>query len=290
MNGILIYDKASAIYNQAGIDIYLNEANALGIHLTLVYYEELSYGVKQSKQYVEYQGKSLENLTFAINRCRDYKLAKHLEFMGIRVFNSSIVNEVGNHKGKTYQFLAGKGIAIPDTQLVANSCLEQVLLTSQEDKIVKAVHGHGGSQVCLYHKNSPEMIASILAIMEGEDVVVQPFIKGKGQDLRVYIIGNKRIGAVLRTATTDFRSNYSLGGKVEAYELTKDQITVVNQILNLIKLDYAGIDFMILEDGSLLFNEVEDVVGARMLYQCTNIDAIALYVKYIKQVLHSNYE
>ena len=287
MKGILIYDKASAEYNKAGIEIYLREAAKLGMQLTVVYSEELCYGVKNNTHFVTYQGETLPDIQFAIHRSRDYKLAKQLEYMGIRVFNSSIVNEVGNNKGKNYQFLAGKRITMPDTLLVENARLEQVLLSCKEDKIVKAVHGHGGNQVCYYHKDSLEDIASIKEVMKGEDVVVQSFIKGKGQDLRVYILGNQILGAVLRTATTDFRSNYSLGGKVEAYELSELQIELVQQILNLIKLDYAGIDFMVAEDGSLIFNEIEDVVGARMLYECTDLDPIALYVHYIYEVLHN---
>ncbi len=286
MKGILLYEKESAQYNAGGIAIYLTTAKKHGIELTVVYYEDITYGTEDGQYYVQESGKTLMHIDFVINRCRDYLLARHFEAMKIRVFNSALVNEIGNHKGLTCEYLAQYGIAMPvTTTTIENRKLSTYLTKLQETVVVKAVHGHGGSQVCLYEPGKLERIDEICGIMDGEDVVVQPYIKGRGQDVRVYVIGNEIIGAVLRTATKDFRSNYSLGGKVEAYDLDKEEISRVQQILDVLSFDYAGIDFMIKEDGSLLFNEIEDVVGARMLYQCTNLDAISLYMEYIAKTI-----
>ena len=288
MKGILIYDKESAEYNKNGIAIYLKEAKKHGMTLTLVYYEELYYGIMDNLFYIEYEGKLVTDLDFAINRSRDYRLAKHLESMGVRVFNNSFVNRIGNHKWETYEYLLGYQIPIPDTIFVANQNIRYYLSYCKNKVVVKAVHGHGGSQVCCYHPDRPEEMESIIKTMANEDVVIQPFIKGNGQDLRVYVIGEDIIGAVLRTATKDFRSNYSLGGSVELYQLNENEISKVRQITNCLSLDYAGIDFIIQEDGTLLFNEIEDVVGARMLYVCSNIDAIGLYMEYVFKTLNNS--
>lgn len=42
-----------------------------------------------------------------------------------------------------------------------------------------------------------------------------------------------------------------------------------------------GIDFLIDENGEFLFNEIEDVVGARMLYQLTDINLVGKYLEFI---------
>lgn len=286
MNGILIYDKESAKYNQDGIKIYLEEAKKHAMKLRVVYYEDLSYGIKDSKYCLWEKDKAITNLEFAINRCRDYRLSKHMEFMGIRVFNNSFVNKIGNHKWDTYQYLAQYNISMPDTKYIVNCRLQEYLKAIENDVVVvKAVHGHGGSQVCLYQPKERKQIPSICKIMDGEDVVIQPYIKGRGQDLRVYIIGNQIIGAVLRMANEDFRSNYSLGGKVRFYDLSKKEIETVEDVMCHFSLDYVGIDFLVQEDGTLLFNEIEDIVGARMLYQCSDIDPIRMYIKYIYKTL-----
>ena len=290
MKGILIYDKASADYNQNAISMYLTEAKKIGLDLSLVYYEGLSYGIRGGVLFTSYEGNTLLNLDFAINRSRDSRLAKHLELMGIRVFNNSLVNEIGNHKWDTYQYLSQFEIPMLDTVFILNKNLNSFLSACKEEVVVKAVHGHGGNQVCLYNPSKPEEIDSIIKVMAKEDVVIQPFIKGVGQDLRVYVIGGKIIGAVLRTASKDFRSNYSLGGSVKFYHLKEEERKEVQKIMDCISLDYAGIDFLVTEDGSLLFNEIEDVVGARMLYACADIDAIALYVKHIDKELNHKEE
>ncbi len=288
MKGILIYDKESADYNRNGIAIYLKEAKKYDITLSLVYYEELNYGIRDNLFFIDYEGKLLTDLDFAINRNRDYRLAKHLESMGIRVFNKSLVNRIGNHKWETYEYLLGFHIPMPDTIFVANQKIRDYLSTCKKTVVIKAVHGHGGNQVCCYNPDRPKEIESIIKIMINEDVVIQPFIKGKGKDLRVYVIGEDIIGAVLRTATKDFRSNYSLGGRVELYQLNEHEIEKVHQIMNCIPLDYAGIDFILDEDENLLFNEIEDVVGARMLYECSNIDPIQLYMEYVFKTLNNS--
>ena len=85
---------------------------------------------------------------------------------------------------------------------------------------------------------------------------------------------------MLRTSTESFKSNYSLGGNVELYELNSEEKQMVNDILKVLYIDYGGIDF-IFNDGKAVFNEIEDAVGARMLYQVSDIDIIKEYVQYI---------
>ena len=43
----------------------------------------------------------------------------------------------------------------------------------------------------------------------------------------------------------------------------------------------VGIDFLIDEQEDFVFNEIEDVVGARMLYQVSDINLLHEYFVYI---------
>ena len=43
----------------------------------------------------------------------------------------------------------------------------------------------------------------------------------------------------------------------------------------------AGLDFIIREDGRLVFNELEEMVGCRMLYANTGKDIVKDYVKWL---------
>ena len=58
----------------------------------------------------------------------------------------------------------------------------------------------------------------------------------------------------------------------------------MQKIIDIFDIDYAGIDFLV-DNGNLIFNEIEDTVGARMVYAKTDIDIINLYCEYIKDEL-----
>jgi glutathione synthase/RimK-type ligase-like ATP-grasp enzyme len=55
---------------------------------------------------------------------------------------------------------------------------------------------------------------------------------------------------------------------------------MVERVLSSVQFGLAGIDF-VFHNGEAVFNEIEDVVGARMLYQYTDIDIVDLYVEHI---------
>ncbi len=63
---------------------------------------------------------------------------------------------------------------------------------------------------------------------------------------------------------------------------------MVEEICRLFDFGLAGIDFIVEEGGSLVFNEIEDVVGARMLYQCCpDIRLLDRYFLFIRdKILH----
>ncbi len=68
------------------------------------------------------------------------------------------------------------------------------------------------------------------------------------------------------------------------YTLSSDEKQLVKRINALVKSDYIGIDF-VFNNGRLVFNEIEDTVGARMVYDQTDIDILSLYCDYIKEEL-----
>ena len=103
-----------------------------------------------------------------------------------------------------------------------------------------------------------------------------------GKDLRVWAIGNDIITSILRESDTDFRSNFCLGGRATPYKMSEEEKSLVKRILSLVESDYIGIDFLF-DGGHLIFNEIEDTVGARMVYDKTDIDIIKLYCDYIKK-------
>ena len=48
--------------------------------------------------------------------------------------------------------------------------------------------------------------------------------------------------------------------------------------------DFIGVDFLI-DNGQYVFNEVEDPVGSKMLYENTDIDPIKLFAEHVLNVM-----
>lgn len=287
MYGIIVYEEQDAVYNRSFIEYLVEEGKKQGMTLELMLYEKFTYGIRGNTTFIEYENRVVEQVDFVLYRCRKYLLSRQFESMGISVFNSSKVCEICNDKALTYQFISSLSIPMVPSLFVENKQLVEVLGRQQEDVVVKAVAGHGGSQVCLVKPKDAHSLQEAVKIMDGERAVIQPLIKGRGQDLRVYILGDKIIAAVLRSANSGFKSNFSLGGSVALYELSQSEIELVQKIMAQLSLDYAGIDFIVGEDGRLIFNEIEDVVGARMLYQCSDLDVVPMYLAYVKQQVNN---
>ncbi len=205
-----------------------------------------------------YQG----NADFVINRTNNYKVAECFEQKGIRVFNPSSLSRLANDKQRCYEFMADNGIEI----LPINY--------SGVPVVKKKIDGHGGTEV--------EMLTAAEDFQKG--YVYQKPCDTLGKDLRVWVIGGEIITAILRESKTDFRSNFCLGGSAMPYTLSSDEKQLVKRINALVKSDYIGIDF-VFNNGRLVFNEIEDTVGARMVYDQTDIDILSLYCDYIKEEL-----
>ena len=199
---------------------------------------------------------------FVINRTNDYKIAEYFESRGIRVFNPSSLSKIANDKQKCYEFMKENGIEIMPINYKGVPAVK------------KKIDGHGGIDVYMLDKAEPFE----------DGYVYQKPCDTLGRDVRVWLIGGKIIASILRSSDTDFRSNFCLGGKASEYTLTDDDRALVYKIADLLDYDYIGIDF-IFNNGRLVFNEIEDTVGARMVYSLTDIDIISLYCDYIKEEL-----
>ncbi len=206
---------------------------------------------------------------FAVMRVYDEQINAYLDKLHVPTFNNSSVAAICNDKWKTYLY-AKDSIEMAPT-LKAEEC------DMPYPRIVKARHGHGGSEV--FWAANEDDFAEIMRKMKDE-AIVQPPVGKRGRDLRVYVIDNKPVVAMLRKSENDFRSNFSLGGKAERYYLSKGEEEQIRRVTNLFKFDFAGIDFLLKDDG-LILNEIEDVVGCRMVYRYTDIDIIKKYAEHI---------
>ena len=203
----------------------------------------------------DYDGDAL----YVINRTNDFRVAERFEKRGIRVFNPSAFSRLANDKQACYDFMEQNGIKIMPTRY------------NIPPFVKKPKDGHGGEgvEMCFSEEEYDEAF------------VCQKPASDLGKDLRVWVIGGKIIASILRVSKTDFRSNYCLGGEAVPYTLSAEETEEVKKIISLVNGDYYGVDF-VFDGGKIVFNELEDTVGARMVYAKTDIDIIEAFCEYVK--------
>ena len=260
MNGWLIYDRAGAEKNAWFINRLMERAKTCGLDLQLKFSHELDWN---------------EIPPFAIVRTIDPALNGALETRGVRVFNNSRTAMIANDKWETYQLAKTLGIPVMPTALV-----EEGLGAVPYPCVLKSRDGHGGAEVFLVNdrEEAQRRLRELQALEKS--CILQKKCAHTGRDVRVYVIGGEIVAAVLRSSDRDFRSNFSLGGKVEVFMPTLEQRKIVKTLHEYLRTDYVGVDFIEDESGWAL-NEIEDSAGARMLYSCTDIDIIETFVSYI---------
>ena len=262
MKGWLVYDALGAQRNEWYISRLQAEAEKYGLALLLKI-------VEKGDLTALFEGDLPD---FAIVRTICPKINARLEALGVRTFNNAKTAELACDKYKTY--LACKAWNIP------------VLPTWRAGErtefpcVMKRTDGHGGTEV-FWIKNQAEL--EKYAQTGGEYIYQKPN-KILGKDMRVYTVGGEIVGAVLRSSSDSFKSNFSLGGSVQSAEVDKEQKAIVAKLYKELAFDYVGIDFLPTEEGWVL-NEIEDSAGARMLYQCTDVDIAALFIRHVYKQL-----
>ncbi|GAA0463996.1 ATP-grasp domain-containing protein [Alkalibacillus silvisoli] len=254
MKGILIYNKKDYNRNKHYAKWLQDVAFQHDMELEMVYREDYyKQGLNDS-----------ETITFAINRSRDHHLSLLLELNDIKVFNNSKVTFLGNDKLAAYHHAKNQGVPFPS-----------VLLnwTNQDNIISKPIHGHGGDGV----------------IKLGETVEIPSFYNRIQQeqvysligDIRFYIINNQIVHAVIRKNNGELLLNYSHHKQCELFHYTAEHRQLITQLLSGLHIDYAGVDFFLTDNEQLIFNEIEDVVGSRMLSDLGINNTAELYIKHI---------
>lgn len=297
----IIYYDEEANKNSGFIDMLKSECRKYDIALEYISFEKVNLMSESSFE------NKFKKIFFVINRTREYKLSLRFEKINVKVFHSSKITELGNNKYKTYCYLKEyfernknepQGEWIAHTVLVKADDLNNVLNDYiGKDYVIKSVDGHGGSQVFslnddgtklgLYRKNRDNAKNNIYKALQGHDCVLQKRIDSDSNDIRLYIVFGKIYAAVLRHGNDGFKSNFSLGGSVEEYFPDEEQKKIIEKFIEAFgaeQLSMAGIDFILTRDGNLIFNELEEMVGSRMLYNCSKHDIVREYVEQIAKL------
>ena len=253
----------------------------------LIIVEKLSCGLIGGKHVFFYEG-TPESLPDAVVMRSIYPfLSETFETLGARVFNRAGFSRIANDKRLSYLAASAAGLKTADTLYYDKRFMSMDTRETAEKIgspfILKTAAGHGGSGVYLIRKDS-DLKASVSGETLENGFAAQRMIENAEGDVRVYVLGGDVVAAALRKPGSGFKSNVSLGGRAEAFILGDREKKLVERLYDSLKVkpDLAGFDF-ITADGEFVFNEMEDVVGTRMLYSVFGIDAAELFCGYVER-------
>ncbi|MFA9555961.1 RimK family alpha-L-glutamate ligase [Evansella sp. AB-rgal1] len=278
-HGLLLYREEDAKRNSRFISFLHEGALNHKMKLTLLTLEELTWKIENGTSPFHFEDGTSPD--FLLNRSVSPWLNELAELQGIPVFNSSLVSRIANDKRLAHSYFQKKGVPMLTTLATTKNLLSLNNDILPFPYIVKDPNGRGGTGVFIINSKD-DLTTSVPKL--SDEIILQPVVENAGKDLRVYIVGNSIVGAVLRSAQSseEFRANISTGGTSKFHELTQEETTLIKSIMKDIHLDFVGIDFIFGKNNELLFNEMEDAVGCRSLYMNSDINIADVFMKWVK--------
>jgi RimK family alpha-L-glutamate ligase len=274
MKNRIITFTMSLKQSQFEVDRVAEEAVKLGVEVTRALYRELSFKINNGKTEVMVKGEKVdeENTKGLWFRVAGTKSGKYTEGrnLAIRILQDRVF--CCNHEGYLKWTRMGKiaqhgvfveaGIPVVPSRVFYTK--DQVVAAVEEMEkefgwpiIAKHEKGYQGKSVRKF-ENREELLKFVKKINEKNlGMFMWQKCLPTRSDLRVVVLGGRAIGGMKRSAVGgEFRSNYSLGGKVERWQLNEEERQIAEEVARVCGLDYCGVDIMKDENGGNYVLEV----------------------------------
>lgn len=211
---------------------------------------------------------------------------RQFEVCGTYSVNESIAIARSRDKLRAHQLLARRGIGQPVTSYAHSADATNDLINSVGGaplvvKVMQSTHGNG--VVLAETRKAAEALINAFRGLEA-DFLVQEFIKeSAGADIRCFVIGERVIAAMQRTAASgEFRSNLHRGGSASVVKLRPDERKLAIKAAQVMGLDIAGVDIIRSNHGPLVL-EVNSSPGLEGIEHATGKDIAGAIIEYIEK-------
>lgn len=219
-------------------------------------------------------GGSLEQIIYRVDTLH------RLEEDGVRVMNTARAIERTVDKAWTSAILERAGLPTPETVVCERAEDAFAVFRAMGDVVVKPIFGSMG--LGMSRVSDEDMAWRVFRVVETVRGVyyLQRFIPHADRDIRVFVVGGRIIGAIERSAP-GWRTNFSRGGKVKPFELPPAWADLAIRAAESVGAEYAGVDLLPAEDGTVYVLEVNGIPGWEGLQQATGIDVAAAIVEQV---------
>lgn len=219
-------------------------------------------------------GGSLEEVIFYLD------ILHALKLLDIPVYNDGRAVEKSVDKGMTSFLLRLNAINTPVTWVLndreaALAIIEQELLDGHY-VMSKPLFGSQGEGI----RRLEKMIDQVWLTCSHGIYYLQRFMACAGQgfsDMRVYVINGKAIAAMRRKGQS-WLNNVAQGAACEALVLEQEIAELAVKAAEALKMDYAGVDIIQAQDGSLWVLEVNSIPAWKGLQSVCQLNVAQLMV------------
>ena len=211
-------------------------------------------------------------------------IVRQFETMATYSINPSIAITRSRDKLRSQQLLAMKGIDMPITGFAhsPNDVDDLIKLVGGAPLVIKLIEGTQGVGVVLAEtkKAAQSVIQTLMGIHA--NIIVQEFIKeSKGEDIRCFVVGDKVVASMKRTAEPgEFRANVHRGGSASLVKITKSEREIAVKAAKIMGLRMAGVDMLRSDRGPLVL-EINSSPGLEGIESSTGKDVAGKIVDYI---------
>lgn len=210
---------------------------------------------------------------------------RQFEMMGSYPLNESVAITRSRDKLRSLQILSRAGIGLPLTGFAHSlrNTKDLIELVNGAPLVVKLLHGTQGKGVVLAEtQKAAETIIDAFRQL-GADFLVQEFIKeAGGSDIRCFVIGNRVVAAMMRSARPgEFRSNLHRGGTAKLVKLTPEERSTALRSAKKMGLNVAGVDILRSNHGPVVM-EVNSSPGLEGIEKATGKDIATLIIQFLE--------
>ncbi len=276
--GLILFPRSTPRGADSAFGWWIEAAASVGLTVRLAFFEDITISIIGNEQEAMLDSGEVIRPDFVVMRGYCTPLSEFFEMKHIPVINSTRSMTVSRDKLLTHVALSAAGLPTPSTVWFQTppTYSEACNLFASPRFIVKAREGSKGERVWLV--DSETSYAEAVGICGG-DMLLQEYVgSSRGRDLRIWVIGGKAVGAVLRHSDSDFRSNFALGGKATLYDASHEALRLAEKAAEATGLFFAGVDLLFTDSGFTIC-EVNGNAGFRTLSSVGGPDILKLFFK-----------
>ena len=247
-----------------------------------------SISLEESNPSLHYRGRRLSAYDAIIPRIGasitffGTAVVRQFEQMGVYSLSRSHGISVSRDKLRAHQILSRHAIGMPTTTFVRDrsDVLPAIHRVGGAPVIIKLLEGTQGIGVIL--ADNDKIAEAIVETLQSakQNVLIQKFVaESRGRDVRAFVVGDRVVAAMRRTATgSEFRSNVHRGGVAEAVTLDPAFERTAVRAAQIMSLRVAGVDMLEGSDGPKVM-EVNSSPGLEGIEGASGVDVAGEIIK-----------